>query len=105
MYHTNNTQMDISVVNKRKINAIVGVRMVRYNFLVPPPIDDDKSPFFEAVVEMRRDMSRAVVTIPLHKIFRKMVQPDFEILLELFDPLGKHSYSSEDCKTRLVAKP
>ncbi|TNV84706.1 hypothetical protein FGO68_gene17164 [Halteria grandinella] len=104
-YHTNNTQMDISVVNKRKINAIVGVRMVRYNFLIPPSVDDERTPFFERVLEMRRDLPRCIVTIPLHKLFKTMVKPDFEIHLELFDPVGQHQYLSEDSKTKLIAKP
>jgi hypothetical protein len=98
--------MDISIVNKRKINALVGVRMIRYNYLIPPPKDDEKTPFFERVVEMKREMLRSIVTLPLAKIFKELfpLKPDFEFLLELFDPVGQHVYLNEDCRAKMLAK-
>jgi hypothetical protein len=52
---------------------------------------------------MKRDQPRTFVTFPLRKLF-PIIQPDFDIYLELFDPSGLYLYESEDCKTVLISQ-
>lgn len=61
--------------------------MVRFCNTIVSEVKDKVVPKFERHIEIRRESARHTIPINLKRLFNKL-RPDFEIELELFDPLG-----------------